>query len=274
MLTEIEAAIPPMIAELDYVGPSDISSEMERAIQAICALESGAGPGSGAITSFLFRIEAIASSKIESVEASSEDFARALAGSKANESAALMVAASRAVTRMIDRACATGRITLEAILTAHKDLLADEPDDGPYSGDLRSVQNWIGASDHSPLRATFVPPTPQRVPELMDDLIRFMNRDDLPAIAQATIAHAQFESIHPFTDGNGCVGRALIGAIIRRRGTVSFAPWRWQLESRAKSHWYRWRTSATFRSIGSSDSDREGEAPPGPFWISSSITPS
>lgn len=64
----------------------------------------------------------------------------------------------------------------------------------------------------------FVPPPPELVPELMDDLVVFANRTDLPILAQAAIAHAQFESVHPFTDGNGRIGRALISAVLRRRG--------------------------------------------------------
>ena len=59
-----------------------------------------------------------------------------------------------------------------------------------------------------------------RIEELLDDLITFANRDDLPTLVQATVAHAQFESIHPFGDGNGRTGRALIGAILRRRGVT------------------------------------------------------
>jgi hypothetical protein len=55
----------------------------------------------------------------------------------------------------------------------------------------------------------------------MNDLLVFANRDDLPVLAQAAVAHAQFESIHPFTDGNGRIGRALINAILRRRRTTS-----------------------------------------------------
>ncbi len=55
----------------------------------------------------------------------------------------------------------------------------------------------------------------------MDDLVAFANRDDLPALAQAALAHAQFESIHPFTDGNGRIGRALINTVLRRRGATA-----------------------------------------------------
>ncbi len=86
------------------------------------------------------------------------------------------------------------------------------------AGKLREHQNWIGGNAFNPGRADFVPPAPERVPDLMDDLVAFMNRTDLPPVVQAAIAHAQFETIHPFADGNGRVGRALIHVVLRRRG--------------------------------------------------------
>lgn len=67
-------------------------------------------------------------------------------------------------------------------------------------------------------RQRLVPPPPERVEALLDDLCAFCNGDDLPAVAQAAIAHAQFETIHPFIDGNGRTGRALIQLVLRRRG--------------------------------------------------------
>ena len=66
-----------------------------------------------------------------------------------------------------------------------------------------------------------MPPPPEAVPGLVTDLCDFCNDDSLPAVAQAAIAHAQFETIHPFVDGNGRVGRALIHLVLRRRGVVS-----------------------------------------------------
>jgi len=85
-------------------------------------------------------------------------------------------------------------------------------------GVVRDRQNWIGGSSYSPCRAEFVPPPPEAVMSLLEDLCGFCNQDELPAIAQAAIAHAQFETIHPFVDGNGRTGRALIHVILRRRG--------------------------------------------------------
>jgi Fic family protein len=80
------------------------------------------------------------------------------------------------------------------------------------------MQNWVGGGDFTPRNALYVPPPPDLVPDLMADLVAFVNRDDLPPIAIAALAHAQFESIHPFTDGNGRIGRALINAALRRHG--------------------------------------------------------
>ena len=65
-----------------------------------------------------------------------------------------------------------------------------------------------------------MPPAPERVPALMEDLIAYLNRDDIPVMVQAAIGHAQFESIHAFTDGNGRIGRALVSALLRRRGVA------------------------------------------------------
>jgi Fic family protein len=87
-----------------------------------------------------------------------------------------------------------------------------------HAGRIRIEQNWIGGSDYNPCSAAFVPPPPDTVAELLDDLCTFCNDDSLPAVAQAAIAHAQFETIHPFVDGNGRTGRALLHLVLRRRG--------------------------------------------------------
>jgi Fic family protein len=110
---------------------------------------------------------------------------------------------------------------LAAITSAHEALMRDDPYETRFAGRFRDMQNWIGGSDYSPRGALYVPPPPDEVPDYMDDLVAFANGDDLPALVQAAIAHAQFESIHPFTDGNGRIGRALINAILRRRGATT-----------------------------------------------------
>jgi Fic family protein len=106
------------------------------------------------------------------------------------------------------------------ILMAHLALMVDDQYEHSYAGRFRDLQNWIGGSDHSPRNAIYVPPPPESVDGYMTDLMAFANRLDLPVLAQAAIVHAQFESIHPFTDGNGRIGRALINTVLRRRGAT------------------------------------------------------
>jgi Fic family protein len=110
-------------------------------------------------------------------------------------------------------------VSVDAIKRVHQALLPDDLDNEghPIGGRIRTTQNWIGRSDVTPVGATFVPPPPEYVEGLLVDLGAFIDRTDLPAIAQAAIAHAQFETIHPFMDGNGRTGRALVYSILRRR---------------------------------------------------------
>ena len=110
-----------------------------------------------------------------------------------------------------------GAISVEIVLEAHRLLLAGTRL-AEHAGRTRTVQNWIGGSDYNPCAAAFVPPPHELVDELLSDLAAFCNDDSLPAVAQAAIAHAQFETIHPFVDGNGRTGRALIQLVLRRRG--------------------------------------------------------
>ena len=109
------------------------------------------------------------------------------------------------------------------LLAIHATLMAG--DERARPGRLREEQNWIGGRLGNPSDAAFVPPPEDLVGPLLEDLVAFIARDDLPAVAQAAIAHAQFETIHPFIDGNGRVGRALIHVILRRRGAATrFVP--------------------------------------------------
>ncbi len=220
MLRHVDTSVPPRIAELTYTPAQDVAALIERAVVEIVSTDSDARGNSRALGRFLLRTESAASSKIEHVSASVDDYARALAGSRANASATSMVAASAALLRMVERAGENGSIGLDDLLSAHQDLMASDATEAHYAGRFRDMQNWIGGSDHSPRGALFVPPPPELVPELVEDLLGWVSRDDIPTLIQAAIAHAQFESIHPFTDGNGRIGRALISAVLRRRGVA------------------------------------------------------
>jgi Fic family protein len=210
-----------MIADVDIVLGSELVADLEAAMREISTLDGARGADLAALGTLLLRTESVASSKIEHVEASLDDYARALHGIRSNPSAVSMVAATTALSTMIDSVSHKDPIELSAITSAHEALMRAEPGEAPDAGKLRTVQNWIGGSDYSPRGALYVPPPHETVQTYMDDLIVFANRRDLPALVQAAVGHAQFESIHPFTDGNGRIGRALINTVLRRRGATT-----------------------------------------------------
>ena len=217
MLREIQVALPPHIADTKLLVDAALAADMESAMREIAALDNSHGPNLQALGTLLLRTESVASSKIELVEAGLDDYARALHGIKTNSSAVSMVAATEALDAMITSVEERRRVELDAITAAHKALMCGEPVEADRAGKLREEQNWIGGSDHSPRGALYIPPPWEAVRAYLDDLLTFANRDDLPVLVQAAITHAQFESIHPFTDGNGRIGRALINTVLRRR---------------------------------------------------------
>ncbi len=111
-------------------------------------------------------------------------------------------------------------LTVAEVEDIHRTLLRFTAD-AKIAGIVRTKQDWIGGNDYNPIGAGYVPPPPEHVQPLLADLCAFINRDDLAPVAQAAIAHAQFETIHPFADGNGRAGRALVYAVLRRRGELT-----------------------------------------------------
>ncbi len=109
------------------------------------------------------------------------------------------------------------RITVDALCDINR-LLLQGSAVAERAGRLRTEQNWIGGNNVNPIGAAYVPPRPECVPPLMDDLVSFCNSSPLPTLARAALAHAQLETIHPFVDGNGRTGRALIHIVLRRGG--------------------------------------------------------
>lgn len=124
-----------------------------------------------------------------------------------------VIANTAAMTAAVDLA---DRLTADAILAMHEALL--RPTHPDLAGRWRSEQVWIGGGHLGPHQALFVPPAAERVAAGIDDLVAFMDRDDLPVLVHAAVAHAQFETIHPFPDGNGRTGRALLHAMLRGKG--------------------------------------------------------
>jgi Fic family protein len=221
MLHEVTVSLPPLLEEIDSASLVVHSDEIRQAEQAMTETDARFGKTLTTLSSFLIRTEGVASSKIEQLESSATDYALALAGSRANMSAVSMVAAGAAIENLVSSATPENGITQESILKAHKVLMESDPHDRDFAGRWRTMQNWIGGSDYSPRNALFVPPPPETVEMYMTDLVTFSRRSDISPLVQATLLHAQFESIHPFTDGNGRIGRALINAVLRTRGITA-----------------------------------------------------
>ncbi|MGH7765213.1 MAG: Fic family protein [Candidatus Dormibacteraceae bacterium] len=224
---QYEAYIPdPLMGRpitLDGTTAADVTDAEKAVIQ--FTREARTLLNSEALARLLLRAEAVASSKIEGLEIGSRRLLRAQAARGIGEEPADVTALEvlnnlDAMSWAIDTLSAKKAITTKDLLAIHARLLTDTRLE-EHGGRIRTTQNWIGGSDHNPCSASFVPPPPEHVKALLDDLSAFCNGEDLPAVAQAAMAHAQFETIHPFVDGNGRTGRALIHVVLRRRGLVT-----------------------------------------------------
>ena len=170
----------------------------------------------------LLRSEALASSQIEGLSVSHRKLAEAELADRANYRAREIVGTVRAMERALATAAYEAPFTVEVIEAIHREIAVVPPLD-KIAGQIRDEPSWIGGTD--PSRAEYVGPPGKQVRPLLDDLCHFVAREDISPVAQAAIAHAQFETIHPFGDGNGRVGRCLIQAIFRRRGLApSYVP--------------------------------------------------
>lgn len=209
-----QAAIPPKIAELSAHLPPDVLADAEDASREITRFDAELGREIAPFSAVLLRTESAASSNIENLTASVRAIAEAeLPGARATANAKLIVANTASMIAAVDLA---NNIDAAAILAMHEALMKSS--DPKAAGRWRTEQVWIGGNTHGPTGATLVPPAHHRVVGAISDLLHFVQRDDLPALPQIAIAHAQFETIHPFTDGNGRCGRALIQAMLRHKG--------------------------------------------------------
>ena len=221
---DYEVYIPDPLVGRRFVLDGDVAADVADAEAALVRLDATAGAlaDTEALARLLLRAEAVASSRIEGLEVGGRRLLRAQAARQLGEdprdvTAVEVLGNIEAMLWAVEAVPPGGAITVEIVLEAHRRLLAGTRL-AEHGGRTRTVQNWIGGSDYNPCAAAFVPPPHGLVDELLSDLSAFCNDDSLPAVAQAAIAHAQFETIHPFVDGNGRTGRALIHLVLRRRG--------------------------------------------------------
>ena len=204
------AAVVPEISRLDLVLPASTVALVDEATAELARFDAEMGIEIAPFGSILLRSESAASSRIENLTASAKAVALAELGDTSRRNAAEIVANATAMQAAIELA---DRLDAPAILAMHAALLGQH--DPKIAGRWRDAQVWIGSSNYGPHTASFVPPHHSRVPAAIDDLVKFMRRDDLAVLPQAALAHAQFETIHPFPDGNGRTGRALVHCLLR-----------------------------------------------------------
>ena len=212
------AAVPPMIAQLTPEVPADLlrhAMEVESELIRFDALLSVRGYD---LPALLLRSESSASSRIENLTASVRNVALAELDATTPRNSREIAGNVRAMREAIEL---KGEPSVEDVLRVHASLMSVTGES--FGGELRDEQVWIGGSAFGPQGAAFVPPSQERVPALLDDLMAFVRRDDLDPVVQAAVAHAQFETIHPFVDGNGRTGRALLHRWLRHHDVLRHA---------------------------------------------------
>lgn len=207
ILSSYEAAIPATIAK----QPVKLSSGLERRIAEIetvvARFDEAQKSRAYNFPALLLRSESSSSSQIERLTSSVRNVALAELTDKAPANALLIAGNVAAMRKALKQ---NGPVSIDSICIIHDTLMAGTTE---RSG-LRNEQVWIGGAPYSPHGASFVPPHASRVAACLDDLVEFGQREDISPVAKAAIFHAQFETIHPFTDGNGRTGRALLHCML------------------------------------------------------------
>ncbi|WP_321169388.1 Fic family protein [Brachybacterium ginsengisoli] len=219
-----EATLPAPLAGAEPYSPSlpgDLAADVADAEKALTTFDAHAiarlgadNPALGPMSAILLRTESASSSQIEDLTVGARQLALAEIDESRSGNAATVIANVRtmeAALRLADS------LDLETVLALHAELLTGARD----AGRLRDQLVWVGRSGLSPLGAVHIAPEAEDVPAAMADLVSFLDREDLPVLLHAAIAHAQFETIHPFTDGNGRTGRALVHAMLRGKGLLT-----------------------------------------------------
>ncbi len=219
--------LPDALARLDIMLTPEAVSAVTQAQAAVMLLNQEARylTNTEPLARLLLRSEALASSRIEGLQMNAgrllefEALDELGVSHRLDSAEAAVMANIAAMSDAVSDMGADATITVDDIRAVNATLLRGSHLE-PEGGVLRTVQNWIGGNNVNPVGAAYVPPRPEHVPELMEDLVQFCNVSPLPAIAVAAIAHAQLETIHPFADGNGRTGRTLVHMLLRRAGLI------------------------------------------------------
>lgn len=217
-------ALPPSVPALSPEVFTDLNRQTELALARLAGV-SGLVPSVDWLLYSAIRKEALLTSQIEGTQATLTDLFDEEAGFKVSntddvEEVTNYLHAFRWTQEQL-RDPKGLPISVRLLCEAHRRLLDGARGAGKQPGELRQSQNWIGGT--RPGNAVFVPPPPEHVPTLLADMERFIHdtATDLPPMVKVALIHAQFETIHPFLDGNGRIGRLLIAALFGHWGLLS-----------------------------------------------------
>ncbi|MCU0646386.1 MAG: Fic family protein [Gemmatimonadaceae bacterium] len=213
--------LPDLLTTLPLQLDSGLAALVSEAERSLRNLNDEGGHARAPLARLLLRTESIASSKLEGLQASVRDLAQAEAsahwGITPGPIALEVLANIEAMVLAVETTATANRFGEMELLSIHQRLLERTPL-RHIADRLRTGQNWIGRNDDTPCGADCVPPPPEDLPRLLVDLFAAINDDGHSPLVQAALVHAQFETIHPFDDGNGRTGRALVHVLLRRRG--------------------------------------------------------
>ena len=218
MSSTYKAAIPFEIAQRTLDVPRSMNSYLDEMLVLLVRFDAQQVSRGYDLPALLLRSESAASSQIEHLTSSVRNVALAELSSDAPHNAKII---SGNVAAMRTALGFSGMLDTEAILAIHEALMSSS--NASFAGSFRKEPVWVGGDSFSPHGALFVPPDHVRLPALLEDFVRFCQRDDIHPIAKAAIAHAQFETLHPFIDGNGRTGRTLLHKILRDEGVLAHA---------------------------------------------------
>ncbi|HEY5454653.1 MAG TPA: Fic family protein [Acidothermaceae bacterium] len=220
------AYVPEPLVGAEVPLPATVAADLVDVEQQVRQLNSS-HPGLAnlePLARFLLRAEAVASSNIEGLVLNVRRLARTEASEReglpvTDETARAVLGNIRALDEALSLASDPSKpVTVDDLRTIHEALLRGTRD-AAWAGVIRTEQNWVGGVN--PCAAAYVPPPAVEVSALLEDLATYVSGDEHPALLQAALAHAQFETIHPHADGNGRAGRALIQLVLRRRGVAT-----------------------------------------------------
>ena len=214
----LPAPLPPVI-ETD----GEMTALLVEANKQIYALESITShiPSIKLFTSMYVRKEALMSSQIEGTQATLEDVLDPTLDQNANRDLSDVVNYVKATDYAVER-LKEFPLCNRFIREVHAVLMNSVRGCDKSPGEFRSSQNWIGGAGSTLKNARYIPPNPTDMIECMSDLEKYINEDDeLDMLIKAALIHYQFESIHPFLDGNGRVGRLLITLFLMEKKVLS-----------------------------------------------------